>query len=203
MPPEASGPPRPIIPVLIVPRIPPPAGSNARPAPIRLHRRPQRNAPRTPTVAPLPVPAAEPAAAPPRPASPVHPAPKPEGPKGDVKTALRGGAVGCANPLAVGLTRAERDLCDERLGKGAKEAEFIPPGLALTAAKRALLDKAAAAREARRADKERQPPPAMMKPGPADYDGEPYISGAGASALGTPAPKPSGRAARTLGRLPP
>ena len=103
----------------------------------------------------------------------------------------------------MGLNRFERDLCDETLGKGAKDAEFLPPGLGMTPAKRALLDQAAAAKAARKAQMEAAAPPAMIEPPPADYDGDPYVSGAGASAMGPVAHQPSTRAARTLGRLPP
>jgi len=206
IPPQVSGPPEAIIPILILPRVPPPAGSNTRPAPIRLHRRPQRNLPPELPVAPLPAPEPAPAAAAaPRPAGPVvvHPAPMPEGPKGDVKAALRHSPVGCANGVSVGLNRVERELCDESLGKGAKDAEFIPPGAGMTPAKRALLDQAAAAKEAHKAYMEREGPPAMSKPEPSDYDGEPYTSGAGASAVGPSTHKPSTRAAKKLERLPP
>lgn len=203
IPEEASGPPQAIIPILILPRAPP-AGANARPAPIRLHRRPQRNLPVELPVAPLPAPKPAQAAAL-RPAAPmaVHPAPMPEGPKGDVKAALRHSSVGCSNALTVGLSRAERELCDESLGEGAKDAPFIPPGFGLTPAKRALLDQAAAGKEAHKASMERGVPPAMVKPEPADYDGDVYTSGAGASAVAPGAHKPSTRAAKTLGRLPP
>ena len=46
LPTEASGPPEAIIPILILPRSPPPvAGRAVQPAPIQLHRRPQRNLP--------------------------------------------------------------------------------------------------------------------------------------------------------------
>jgi hypothetical protein len=206
IPPQERGPPEAIIPILILPRTPPPTGANARPAPIRLHRRPQRNLPKELPLAPLPVPAPSTAStAQPRPQPPVlHPAPMPEGPKGDLRTALRRSPVGCSNDLAVGLNRSERDLCSESLGKAAKDADFIPPGVGMTAAKRALLDQAAAAREARKAAAERPGgPPAMVKPEPADYDGDPYITGAGASALGAVTHRPSTRAAKKLERLPP
>ena len=206
IPPQERGPPEAIIPILIMPRTPPPTGSNARPAPIRLHRRPQRNLPKELPVAPLPVPAPSPGAtAAPRPQAPVfHPAPKPEGPRGDVRTALRRSPVGCGNELSAGLNRFERDLCDESLGKAAKDADFIPPGVGMTAAKRALLDEAAAARQARKAAAERPGgPPAMVKPEAADYDGDPYVTGAGASAMGSVKHKPSTRAAKKLERLPP
>lgn len=144
-----GGPPEPIIPVLILPRAPPPPGGKAAPIqPIRLHRRllPHEPAP----IAPLPVPpepvrpqaagAGEPKAVP-----AFHPAPQPEGPKGDLKTTLRQSYVGCANPNAVGLNKAERDLCDEKFGKGAKDAAFA--GLGLNADKQRVLDAAGARKE--------------------------------------------------------
>ena len=90
IPAEPAGPPIPIIPVLLMPRTPPPtAGEKARPEPIRLHRRPQPFLP--PEVTPAPIaPPAPPAAAPaPKAVVVLHPAPQPEGPKGDVRTALR------------------------------------------------------------------------------------------------------------------
>jgi hypothetical protein len=148
LPAEEAGPPAPIIPILLMPRTPPPVGQKARPQPIRLHRRPQRFLP--PDVPTIPIAPPAPPAAAPAPRAPValHPAPQPEGPKGDARTALRQGPVGCANPLAVGLNRAERELCDEKFGKGAKDAPFYEPGLAMSAQKKAILDKAAAEREA-------------------------------------------------------
>jgi hypothetical protein len=51
-----------------------------------------------------------------------HPAPLPEGPKGDLRAALRGSGVGCANELAVGLNRREIEKCDERWGEAARKA---------------------------------------------------------------------------------
>jgi len=149
---EQAGPPPAIIPILLMPRTPPPtAGKQTPPTPIRLHRRPQRFIPPDAPVAPIapPAPPAPASAAPPRPGPVViHPAPLPAGPTGDVRTALRQGAPGCANQLAVGLNRAERDLCDEKLGKGAKDAPYLEAGLGMSAGKKALLDAAAAAKEA-------------------------------------------------------
>jgi hypothetical protein len=145
------GPPEPIIPILIMPKTPPaaPGAHLAQAAPIRLHRRPQPFLPPDVPTAPIAPPApAAPAAAAPAPApgpAVLHPAPMPEGPKGDVRTALRRSYVGCANADAVALTRAERDLCDEKFGKGAKDTAFA--GLGLTADKQRLLDAAAARKE--------------------------------------------------------
>ena len=150
LPEQERGPPEAIIPILIMPRTPPPAagGRLAQPSPIRLHRRPQRFVPPEVPTAPIapPTPPAPPAAAPGPRAPPVlHPAPEPEGPKGDLRAALRQGAPGCANADTVGLTRAERDLCNEKFGKGAKTAPYL--GLGLTADKQRLLDAAAAKKD--------------------------------------------------------
>ena len=151
---EGTGPPEPIIPVLLTPRVPP--SPQGPPAPIRLHRRPQRFA-TPPPIAPLPVPPAPP----PRPAAPgpvvIHPAPLPEGPKSDVRTTLRASPVGCGNPDEVGLNRAEREYCYGQLGKGAKTASF--PGLGLERGKESAFDRAAAAKEARRRELEAPVPP--------------------------------------------
>ena len=57
-----------------------------------------------------------------RPPTALHPAPLPEGPRGDLRTALRGSSVGCTNAEAVGLNRREREHCDERLGAMARNA---------------------------------------------------------------------------------
>lgn len=54
--------------------------------------------------------------------SATHPAPLPEGPRGDLRAALRGSSPGCANAEAVGLNRREQEHCDERLGAAARNA---------------------------------------------------------------------------------
>jgi hypothetical protein len=147
IPPEESGPPQPIIPVLLMPRVPPRASPSARPEPIRLHRRPQPFA--APPIPPLPAPPApESRPAPPGPVA-IHPAPLPESPKADVRAALRSSPVGCANPDAVGLNKAEREYCNELLGKGAKTAPLL--GLGLARDKQAEFDKDAAHKDACRA----------------------------------------------------
>ena len=148
---EPGGPPISLIPVLLVPHTPPPAaGQKARPEPIRLHRRPQRFIPPEITPAPIAPPTPPVRIAPPAPnaTATFHPAPLPESAKGDVRTALRQGPVGCANPLAVGLNKAERDLCDEKFGKGVRTATPFAVGTELTAEKKRLLDAQAAQRDA-------------------------------------------------------
>jgi hypothetical protein len=52
----------------------------------------------------------------------VHPAPLPEGPRGDLRTALRGSSAGCANAEAVGLNRREQEHCDEVFGAKVRNA---------------------------------------------------------------------------------
>src|SRR5215831_2199848 len=67
IPPEPPAPPIAVIPVLLIPRTPPAAGQQ-KPAPIRLHRRPQPFLP--PEVRPAPI------APPAPPAAPANPAPR-------------------------------------------------------------------------------------------------------------------------------
>lgn len=184
---EVGGPPEPIIPILITPRTPPtPAGP---PAPIRLHRRPQRFAP-PPEVTPLPVPPVQPA----KPATGgpavIHSAPLPESPRGDLRTTLRGSPVGCGNPDAVGLTQAEREYCYGQLGKGAKTASF--PGLGLQAAKQAGFDRTAARKEAERRYKE-APVPSADHAGGIGSTAEVLEKGLGNDRPDATAPLPSPR----------
>jgi hypothetical protein len=151
---ELPGRPEPIIPVVLMPRTP--ATAAQKPTVVRLHRRPQRFAP-TP-IAPLPVPPAPTSrGARPGPVVVVHPAPLPEGPKGDVRAALRAGPPGCANADAVGLTREERAHCFEVFGKDAKTAPFL--GLGIDPAKQGDFARAAAKKEADRRYRETTPTP--------------------------------------------
>ena len=140
----------PIISVILVARPPPPASASlVQPTPLRLHRRPQPllppEVPTAPIAPPAPPGAAAAAAPGPGPVT-VHPAPLPEGPKGQVRAALRHSYVGCADRDLAGLNRAERDFCDEKFGKGAKDVKFA--GLGLTADKQRLLDAAGGRKEA-------------------------------------------------------
>ena len=165
IPDEPGGPPEPIIPVLLMPRsLPPTTAPDARPGPIRLHRRQLHTLPQDLPVAPLPAPEAP---APPPVAAPgpvtVRAPPSPEAQRPPVQTALRRSAVGCANPHASGLTRAEREVCEEQLGAGAQTALF--PGLGLSAGKQTALDKAGARREGDRRYREAPPPPGIGNSG--------------------------------------
>ena len=169
---EPAGPPEAIIPILLLPRAPPPAaGGAARPSELRLHRRPPR-----PVEGPLPVTplSAEPAPARPseRPSGPTvqePAAPAPVGPPGpDLRLSLRHGAAGCTNAGAVGMSRAERERCDEQLGRGVATAPYLPAAIAPRI--RAYYDAVA---EAKRADPQPVRPPGIE------------------SSFGDPIPRPS------------
>ncbi len=131
---ETAGPPEAIIPILLLPKAPaPPAGGAARPSELRLHRRPPRVAEGPLPVTPLP---AEPAPVlptekPQASAAASPPTPTPAGPAGpDLRLSLRHGAAGCANAGAVGMSRAERERCEEQLGHGVASAPYMPAALA-------------------------------------------------------------------------
>ena len=161
-----GGPPEPIIPVLLMPRLPPPTPSTGvKPGPIRLHRRQLRTPPPELPVKPLPVPEPTPAPAPPPP-GPVslRPAPLPEGPRQDLQATLRRSAIGCANPQAAGLTREEREACEERLGRGIREIPNMPAGAGMSGQARSALGKAAEAKEASRRYRDAPPPPGLNDP---------------------------------------
>jgi hypothetical protein len=198
VPPELGGPPEAIIPILILPKTPPAtAGRKAELQPIRLHRRPQPFVPPDVTPAPIAPPTPQttaPARSAPAALPALHPAPQPEGPKGDVRTALRGSYVGCANAQAVGLNRAELDACDEKFGKGAKDAQFV--GLGLSSDKQRLLDAAGARKEGDYKYKHGQAPPmGQAAGGGLNGTGNPAQAGIGetaegqAKALGNDRPK--------------
>lgn len=99
--------------------------SEPRPDALAASAAPSQIQPRAPravfrsSVTPLLVPGL-PAAAPRGTAA--YPAPLPEGPRGDLRSALRGSGVGCANAAAVGLNRRELERCHERWGEAARTA---------------------------------------------------------------------------------
>jgi hypothetical protein len=145
VPEEPGGPPQAIIPILLLPRALPAATGGAPKGEVRLHRRAQRFTLVPPQARPVltaPAPVAPgsdkagPAIAPPAPAGP-------EGPASDLRAALRHGALGCIDLGA--LSRAERDLCDERLGKAAAGQAYIPAPI--DPLKRAYYDAVAAAKK--------------------------------------------------------
>jgi hypothetical protein len=202
IPAEPSGPPEAIIPILILPRTPPPAaGQGARPTPIQLHRRQLRNLPAETPVAPVVIAAPKPAEAAPQAPGPPAPkeAPAPPPPSNAVRATLRT-TLGCTDLKLPGLSREERTACLERLGRGARDAPYLAQPLSPD--KRAVLDQAGAAKLANRARIE-APWAAPGLPQPSDYDGEPYVSGAGQSMLGPVTHPPSKRAAPKLQPLPP
>lgn len=129
---EFAGPPQAIIPILLLPRAPArTAGGPPQPGELRLHRRPQRPIEGALPVAPLPA-----APAPTRPAeraatpasAPAGQAPGASGGP-DLSLALRHGAAGCANASLVGMSRAERERCDERLGRAMASAPYLPAAI--------------------------------------------------------------------------
>ena len=140
MPDVASGPPEPIIPVLIMPRTPPAAtGPNAKPAPIRLHRRPQRFAPPETEIAPLVIPQAPVVRPSARPVNRPTTLPASRDAVADNVARTLRGRLGCANPAS--LSRAEREACEDQLAAGARDAAFT--GLGIARDKAAELDRTA------------------------------------------------------------
>jgi hypothetical protein len=201
IPTESAGPPEPIIPVLIMPRTPPPpAGQGVRPAPIQLHQRSLHDTPAAPPVAPVVL--AAPKAAPAPIQGPVAVAPKeaPQqapAPPDAVRNLLRA-TLGCADAR---LSRDERAGCQERLGRGARDAPYLAP--ALSPEKRAMLEQAGTAKMAQKLAAERALPgavPVTGKAEPQDYSGEPDVATNAVPAHSHP---PSKRAAKVLGPLPP
>jgi hypothetical protein len=146
VPPEEAGPPEAVIPVLILPRTPPPtAAPGAKPTAIRLHRRPQRFVDEPPPVEPLIAPTAE------KPAE-ERPAPAP-GPRvlnipsqedafaANARNALRS-RLNCDDPK---LSRAEREGCFERFGAAGRDAPVL--GLGVDRDKASALEAAARRKE--------------------------------------------------------
>ena len=128
---EIPGPPEAVIPVLIIPRTPPPtAAPGARPQPIRLHRRQTPFAPDETPVAPLVAPTVETKAAPsPAPGPRSVTAPPPEDAVAvNARQALRG-RLGCANASLLGLSREERQKCEDALAAGAKSSDYLGTGI--------------------------------------------------------------------------
>lgn len=178
------------VPVIILPRALPAKANRPRPLTPRMARLTPHPVP----VAPLIVPTRTPPLAASARTGPVDAG---EG----LRRALRGGAAGCANLDA--LDAPERERCRERLGRDSRQATYIPP--AVGGAKQAEFDRAAALKAA--AYKARETPLGTGNTGPfvkpSDYDGEPHITGAGASAIGQATHPSSKRAAPTLERMKP
>lgn len=140
-----SGPPEAIIPILIMPRTPPPAAQpGAAPTEIRLHRRVTRFSDEPPPVAPLIAPAetkpTERTTQAPGPRVLTLPAPE-DALAANARNALRS-KLGCDSPT---LSRAEREACMDRFADGSRDAPFV--GLGIDRDKASGLDAAAARRE--------------------------------------------------------
>lgn len=139
--------------------------------------RPRRVASSAPAsdIPPLPMaPAARPGATVGAPSG-VHPAPLPGQARGDgLRQALRGSSVGCANKDAVGLTRREREACEDAYGKRSVEtADIAAP---IDPAKRAEWDAVAARKATVRRRKEGPVPPGIN---PTDNAGGTRTNGIG------------------------
>jgi hypothetical protein len=198
---EPGGPPVAIIPLLILPRTPPPVGARGvKPAPIQLHQR-QLRAPSEPTpVAPVVIAPPKPAETPVQAPEPVTAKEAPQPSAAPVPDAMRAAlrtTLGCNSDT---LSRDERARCQERFGRGARDAPYLAQPLSKD--KRTALEEAGAAKLAARATMDRP----LGAPGPiepSDYDGNPYMTGAGQDILGPVNLPPSKRAARKLQPLPP
>jgi hypothetical protein len=144
---EPGGPPIPIIPLLLAPRALPDDAEGERGGAIRLHRRQVRARDLPSHVRPLIAAAqAEPVA----PAAPVETARVAAGPAAPAADPAGGlalartlrGRLGCANPET--LSAAERTACEERLGRGAPQAPYMPAPIERT--KRSYYDAVAEAK---------------------------------------------------------
>lgn len=146
IPPQEAGPPEAVIPVLILPRTPPPnAAPGAKPAPIRLHRRPQRFADDLPPIAPLVAPVQEKAAeerAAPAPGPRVLSLPSQEDAlAANARNALRS-RLNCDDAR---LSRTEREDCLQRFGAAGRDAPVL--GLGVDRGKASELEAAARRKE--------------------------------------------------------
>lgn len=146
-------------PVFTVELLRPPSDQPAAPSPAP---RPRfiRPAPKPSAVAPLYIPNA-PSPATPSPAAPAMPGLDVEG-EDLIRKAFRARSPGCANQDAVGLTKAERDACDERFGKGAKDAPFLEA--AIGKEKRRDFERAAAKKRRDYEYKRANVPPGVATP---------------------------------------
>lgn len=120
-----------------------------------------------------------------RPGVALHPAPLPAGPRGDLRTALRGSAAGCANAEAVGLNRREQEHCDERFGAASRNApDYSAP---MDAAKRRDFDAQALRQQADRAYREANVAPGVNhrdRDDPGKGKDIPWVLGAEQDGLG-------------------
>lgn len=104
----------------------------------------------------------------------IHPAPLPAPDRDGLRRALRGSPVGCSNRDIVGLTRREREACDDAYARGRAGDPFIEPPM--DARKRAAFDAEAARKERIRKRKEAPPPHGIT---PSDNAGGTRTNGIG------------------------
>lgn len=157
-----SGPPEPIIPILIATRAPPKTPGGPPGDPIRLHRRLLR-----PAVAQVNIP----------PLVTEHPEPKVEAKAPGAEPRERAEAdqqraaqvaslwrmrLGCGDPDAFGLSRDERDACEQQQAALARVAP--PIGLAIPSGKALVFDRAAAQADAGRREREAPMPVGTTPP---------------------------------------
>ncbi len=150
-----------------------PTGAQAMASPLSPRRaRPLVPSSEAPTLSlPLPVGAAGPAQ---ESAAGAYPAPLPAPDRDGLRRALRGSPVGCSNRDVVGLTRREREACDEAYVRGRAGDPFIEPPM--DARKRAAFDAEAARKERIRKRKEAPPPHGIT---PSDNAGGTKTNGIG------------------------
>ncbi len=150
-----------------------PTGAQAMASPLSPRRaRPMVPSSDAPTLS-LPVPAG-PTGPAPESAAGAHPAPLPSPDQDGLRRALRGSPVGCSNRDVVGLTRREREACDDAYARGRAGDPFIEPPM--DARKRAAFDAEAARKERIRKRKEAPPPHGIT---PSDNAGGTRTNGIG------------------------
>ncbi|KQY29224.1 hypothetical protein ASD21_06735 [Caulobacter sp. Root1455] len=113
--------------------------------------------------------------------------PKPQGPEGDLRTALRGSSAGCANADAVGLNRREQEHCDEKFGATARNAPVYDAPM--EAGKRRGFDEQAIRQDAARAAREAPVGVGVdhrSREGPGTMKEIPWVGGAEQDGLGNP-----------------
>jgi hypothetical protein len=150
-----------------------PTGAQAMASPLSPRRaRPMVPSSDAPTLS-LPVPAG-PTGPAPESAAGAQPAPLPSPDRDGLRRALRGSPVGCSNRDIVGLTRREREACDDAYARGRAGDPFIEPPM--DARKRAAFDAEAARKERIRKRKEAPPPHGIT---PSDNAGGTRTNGIG------------------------
>ena len=114
-----------------------------------------------------------------------RPSPQTGGPRGDLRTALRGSAAGCANAEAVGLNRREQEHCDEKFGATARDAPVYDAPM--EAGKRRGFDAQALRQQADRAYRDAPMGVGVdhsSREGPGTMKDIPWVGGAGQDGLG-------------------